>query len=112
MTTDHDEDLFDYAASEAAKEKALSDVSENNTEWTDIVLAKINTLPQGWSGIGENIRQLCADVGPPKHPNAWGAVINTAVRRGALVPTGRWLRMTGRTSHARQSPEYVKGEMA
>ena len=108
-------DLFDFiergrraqAAAEKARDEALAQVAANNPTWMDDALGAINNMPTCWAGIGEDLRGYVSSVvGDPGHPNAWGALINTAVRRGLLFPTGRYLKMRQKKSHARKTPEY------
>jgi hypothetical protein len=85
----------------------MAQVLENaGEEWREGVYSYIRNLPYGWKGIGEDIRLACPE--PPHHHNAWGAVISTAVRKGWLQPTGRYLKMRSTTSHARESKEYIR----
>jgi len=61
---------------------------------------------------GEDVRVLCAEVEiAPHHHNAWGAAINTMVRRGLLVPTGMFTQMKDVRSHARLTRVYRVGEI-
>ena len=56
---------------------------------------------------GEALRLMIERAGiTPHHPNAWGAFVAVAVRRGILVPTGRWEAMKAKRSHARRTPVY------
>lgn len=97
-------DLFSIAESRAARDQSLAQVSDNNETWGDRVLHRVSRLPAGWVGTGEDIRRMILDS--PGHPNAWGAIINAAVKRGYLVKTGQYLQMKSKSSHARMTPEY------
>ena len=99
-------DLFDLPASRQARDWALETVAARNAMWMASSLAKIQELPQGWTGTGEDIRRKIEDA--PAHHNAWGALIRTAQLRCYIVKTGRWLPMKSKTSHARMTPEYRK----
>lgn len=56
---------------------------------------------------GEDIRDLVLrHAPPPHHPNAWGALTMSLVRRGAVVATGTFTKMRTPTSHARRTFEY------
>ena len=90
----------------------LDQISLNNTEWINEVSGFIrDRIPCGWKGTGEDIRHLVINAGisKPKHPNAWGAVIMTAVKyRGWLKKTGVAVPMKDKTSHARLTWQYVR----
>lgn len=97
--------LFDYAASVKARDVGLADVTTHNAKWAELILAFIDGLPRGWTGLGEDIRKLW--YGPqPDHPNAWGAVIRVAVARKLLEKTGARQPMSAVTSHARLTDQY------
>lgn len=96
--------LFEAAG---ARDAALAQVSHNAGTFTDAALTALRQFPQGYEGTGEQIRLLIERRGiRPHHPNAWGAVINTAVRRGLLTDTGRMERMNTLKSHARKTSVY------
>lgn len=88
--------------------KAVLNVA--NEVWKEAVLGVINRLPQGWHGTGEDIRKAVyeAGVSDPHHPNAWGAMVRSAYSRNLIAPTGRWLPMLFKASHARRTMEWVK----
>lgn len=85
----------------------IAQVVQNNKDW---IARGIKRL-QGWRGAeftGEQVREWLIRQGfeEPTHPNAWGALINTAVRRGILVDTLRTVKMTAKKSHARRTPVW------
>lgn len=96
-------------AAEKARDKALAQVAGNNASWMDEALKAIATIAQHERMTGEQIRhyveQFCSK---PSHANAWGALIRTAQLRKLIAPTGRWLKMQDKQSHARQTPEYYR----
>ncbi len=94
----------------AARDEALSRVETNaGVAWNKAALHHIANLPDG-EYIGEDIRVSCEAVGiQPHHPNAWGALIRTAIARGLLIQTGRLRAMTGEKSHARRSEILTRG---
>jgi hypothetical protein len=100
--------LIAYA--EAARNRALHQVEQNNEEWFRLALLQIANLRkrEGQQEVtGEDIRRMLEPaIGKPSHPNAWGAVIATAMRRKLLFDTGRMGRMTSITSHARKTTIY------
>jgi len=92
------------------KEKGLKLVRENNENWMDDCVDFTTRwfIINGPSDFtGEDIRNGCEYyVGQPKHPNAWGALINTLIKRKIIVPTGEHRQMKDRSSHARSTPVY------
>jgi hypothetical protein len=59
---------------------------------------------------GEDIRRmLLPHVGHPASPNAWGALVNSAVRKAILKPTGHYRPMKDVRSHARKTAVYEFG---
>jgi hypothetical protein len=101
--------LLEYA--EAARNRAMRQVEQNNGEWFSIALLQIEQLGKRECQpemTGEDIRHTVEPaIGKPTHPNAWGAVIATAVRRKLIFDTGRVGRMTSITSHARKTTIYA-----
>ena len=92
------------------KEKGLKLVRENNENWMANAIALASYYAQFHIGdfTGEDIRSYCQIkfIGSPKHPNAWGALINTLLKRKIIVPTGEYRPMKDRSSHARSTPVY------
>ena len=97
-------DLFD---SRRARDRGMAATTETNPTFAEQVRYEIAWIPVGSDVTGEDIRAMCADRSiTPSHPNAWGAVINSAVRSGMLVATGEHRQMRAVKSHARQTPVY------
>lgn len=92
------------------KEIVLDQVGSNAGGWMGAVLLAVSDLADDHPGMtvtGEAIRNLVEAVaGSPHHHNAWGAATAQMVRKGYLIPTGRWVPMTGAKSNARRTPEY------
>jgi hypothetical protein len=98
---------FDLGESRAGRDEGIERIVSSNPDWLDRGLAFIESLTEGWQGIGEDIRFLAIPViGAPTKPKAWGALTRVAVRRGLLAKTGRYLPMKDVRSHARESREY------
>ncbi len=94
-----------------ARDADLAQVSEHNVEWMACALEVIETLPDDFRGIGEDINVLIKEkVGEPKSPNAFGALINKAKKRNLIRWTGEMAPMRGLKSNARMSFVYVKGD--
>ena len=59
--------------------------------------------------IGEDFRvwYLLNGGMTPHHHNAWGALLNVAVKKGIVAPTDRMRQMNTEKSHARRSPLWA-----
>ena len=92
------------------RDAVLAEVAENNTEWMAEALRAFEALPESWSGMGEDLRfaLVAHGVSAPKTPHAWGSLVGTLVRRGALVPTGERRPMRDAKSNGRRSDVYVR----
>lgn len=102
-------DQFDLFAGKAAKADGIASVKDHNVTWIDQGLAVIGALPVGWVGIGEDLRRIVVTrIGKPNHPNAWGALVNTSLKRGWFTPTGHWLSPADVKSHSRPTRQYRK----
>ena len=92
------------------KQAKLAQVEENSGGWMGEVLSAVADFADDHKGMvvtGETIRNIIEPIaGAPHHHNAWGAAITQMVRKGYLVPTGRWVPMTGPKSNARKTLEY------
>ena len=96
--------LFDAADQ---RDKALAQVQANAGDFTSRALGALRDFPDGFETTGEQIRVLLDRRGiRPHHHNAWGAVINIALRNGLLEDTGRMTKMSTAKSHARRTPVY------
>lgn len=89
----------------------ISNTAESKNGWMSTfftALQKVCRENVGQCWIGEEVRRavLAAGLSHPVHPNAWGAAITMGVRRGLLVETGNYRKMTTKASHARKTPEY------
>ncbi len=99
-------DLFDKKTAKEHRDSAIDRVSSNNQAWLFDALAHIPKLA-GETMTGEEIRlQVEIAVGPPKHHNAWGALIRQAIKEKLLIPTGQYKAMETPKSHARRTPAY------
>ena len=95
-----------------ARDRALKSVADNSEDWMEKALEALKYLSTRREWTGEDIRLLISKpgiVGAPHHHNAWGALINTAVRRKLIVATGRYESMKTTKSHARKTPVYRVG---
>jgi hypothetical protein len=97
-------DLF---AAAAARDKSLAQVMGHNEKWTARALNYIRLIGAGTILTGETIRERLVIAGiEPGHPNAWGSLIRLASRHRLIEPTGNYVPMRQKKSHARMTPEY------
>ncbi len=103
-----DKDFGPLFSGELLRDEGISKVSENNGKWMELCVTRFSHV--GWQDFtGEDVRFYCSQmVGCPTHPNAWGALINTLVRRKIIRPTGEYRAMRDDSSHARKTPVYSK----
>lgn len=107
MATQGVNEEFDDKSSKAARDEGINRVKKNNRQWCNTVIRVISGIHIGWTGTGEDIRRAWQNAGgpPPSHHNAWGAVINSAVKRGLLTKIGMQ-PMKFKRSHARLTAVY------
>ncbi len=107
-----DKDFGPLFSGELLRDEALEQVSSHNGKWMELCIKEAQyyvrtSLPISFTG--EDLRFHCQRaVGCPAHSNAWGALINTLVRRKIIKPTGEWRKMRDSSSHARRTPVYTK----
>ncbi len=110
-----DKDFGPLFSGELLRDEGIAQVSEHNGKWMELCVAEVERFTlqsdQGGEGnfTGEDIRFWCSrSVGCPQHSNAWGALVNTLVRRKIIKPTGEYRAMRDSSSHARRTPVYQK----
>jgi len=93
----------------------MARTTENNPDWSSLAILQLEQLAKsraGWANTeygvtGEDIRaMLITHVGYSSSPNAWGALVNRAVRKGIIVAAGQYRAMKDVRSHARETPIY------
>ncbi len=107
-----DKDFGPLFSGELLRDEGITQVSEHNGKWMERCLYFAGFYVWGGGSepfTGEDLRfYLSRVVGCPAHPNAWGALINTLVRRKIIRPTGEYRAMRDDSSHARKTPVYTK----
>lgn len=101
----------DMLEGQKARDEALESVLRRDWIWRAQIIDFIEKLPQGWVGTGEDVRHAAKEAGIPNppHHNAWGAAIMHAVKNKKwLMPTGKFLPMKDKSSHARMTREYAR----
>ena len=97
------------------RDEGMARVQENAATWSQAVwpllLRIVARLDEPFTA--EEVNLEIRHVAPePHHPNAWGALTNTAVRRGVYLKIDRTAPMTRPRSHARATPLYRRGVFA
>lgn len=117
MTTQLTLDSF---AARQLKDKGIDKILTNQAPWLDAAIEQIKSMKIPDRGLrasqapysdnsmpADQIRQRIQNtIGEPNHPNAWGALFRTAMRRGLLIDTGRMTKSSITTSHSRRIPVY------
>ncbi len=97
---------------EVLRDEGISKVSDNNEKWMERCIKEVSDwlpISERKTFTGEDLRfVLNCNVGCPAHPNAWGALVNTLIRRKIIKPTGEYRAMRDENSHARKTPVYSK----
>ena len=100
--------LVSSNAGRMLRDEGIKRVIENSETWQDRAL-RIIQAAQFDQVTGEELREpVVLAIGEPHHPNAWGALINTAVKRGLIVKTGQYTQMRRASAHARVNAIYRK----
>ena len=100
----------DLTAGKAARDEGMARVEENNATWAEQFYVFVALYPRGEEVTGEDLRYAAVEeIGAPESSNAWGAAINTCIRRGYLKKTGRRTQMRDPKAHARMTDIYVTG---
>lgn len=99
---------FDLFAGREARNTGIKTVTVNNEDWMERCMSAYDVFSRITPEFtGEDVRRYCESAGlHPKHHNAWGAFINSLVRRGSMIATGTYRQMKDKRSHARRTPLY------
>jgi hypothetical protein len=99
-------DYTNSTDSKEARDEALELVARNAENFMVLGMIKIRSMDG--EVTGEDIRIKLSECGiKPHHHNAWGALINSAIRHGILQATGEYRHMRVKSSHARRTPVYI-----
>jgi hypothetical protein len=114
----HEQLNFDLSESRRRRDAGIQRVTEHNESWHTKCLDYLGHLSKRSYPIipgdflGEDIRDLLTDViGEPRHVNAWGALIQAAVKKGYLLDTGRYTKARSVKAHARTVKIYRWGNV-
>lgn len=69
--------------------------------WRDAILHLISGYRRGTVFTSDRLRKTAIErsLGRPRHPSAWGNVVNRASADGLIKKTGRYLPSSIRTNH-------------
>ena len=92
-----------------AKDAAIDQVLDNaGLSWQERATAVLRGMTAS-EVTGEDVRLACEARGVrPHHHNAWGGLTSRLVKAGLLVPTGRYVAMKAKGSHARKTQVYYR----
>jgi len=89
------------------RNEMLERIRIKNRKWLAFALNLVEELDPSREWTGEDIRMhIRFLMNEPSHHNVWGVMINDAIRKRLLEPTGRWVAMQTEKSHARRTPLY------
>jgi len=101
---------YDLFSGSYLRDTGIALVTENAGDWMDNAKSLVSMFLARHPGrliTGDDIREVVQPrLGPPHHPNAWGALTRSMLVRGRLIPTGRLVKSTRATNHAHANPEY------
>jgi hypothetical protein len=96
---------------EQLRDEGCAQVLENAHPWSDIAFAALCDFVNAQTGYFTivDIRKHLDRAGiPTMHPNCIGALMRTARRQGVLVDTGRTVKNSLPSAHARRVPVYER----
>ena len=102
------EDLFQFSDNRAAllRNEAIDRVIGSNNHWIDQCIAGLPFFMKR-DFTGEDLRHFFESKGiRPNSPKAWGALVNTLIRRKLIRRTGERRHMRDSQSHARMTDVY------
>lgn len=98
-----------FADAKLARDDALDRVTTNAGPWIqaciDALTPEFKRTHPTFTGETLRISLLCK-IPEPHHHNAWGALTKTLLHRKIIKPTGRWVSMSTKQSHARATRVY------
>jgi hypothetical protein len=102
---------FDIKKAMQNKEDGVKKVLTSNILWLEAVSAQLRKISKEREGeflMGEDIRATLMDLGfEPNHPNAWGAMINSLIKKKVLIPTDEYRPTKDPRSHGRKTKVYI-----
>lgn len=98
--------LLDFIEASKARDAGISLATENAGDFITRALVVIASM-SGQEVQGENIRAECIARGvQPQSHKAWGALVQSAIKRGLLKPTGRFEKTKSVKTHCHPTQVY------
>lgn len=97
--------ILDFIEASKARDAGLTLAAENAGDFITRALAVIASMTGEVQG--ENIRAECIARGvEPQSHKAWGALVQSAIKRGLLKPTGRYEKTKSVKTHCHPTQIY------
>ena len=93
------------------KAAGILKIAAKNADWIAEASHVVKTkMPKLFKFTAEDLRDFLCDneVDPPKHHNAWGALMHTLVRDGLAFDTEESRLAKRASAHSRRLPVYVR----
>ncbi len=97
--------IFDPAAGRAARDTGMALALNASPTFNDQFFQFVLSLPIGWIGQCEDIREVWTGI-PPKSHYCWGAAWNSCIKKGLLLDTGIETQMKAKRSNGRRTHLY------
>jgi hypothetical protein len=97
-----------HSEGEARKMAGIEEVMENESRrWKDLAMsAVIELAKRNRTLTADDIREACAELGEPHHPNVWGGLTKSAQARGYISRTSKTVLSRRSDAHARAIPVW------
>ena len=97
--------ILDFIEASKARDVGLTLAAENSGDFITRALAVVASMTGEVQG--ENIRAECIARGVQPHSHkAWGALVQSAIKRGLLKPTGRYEKTKSVKTHCHPTQIY------
>ena len=97
--------ILDFIEASKARDAGLTLAAENAGDFITRAVAVIASMTGEVQG--ENIRAECIARGvEPQSHKAWGALVQSAIKRGLLKPTGRYEKTKSVKTHCHPTQIY------
>lgn len=93
------------------KTAGILKITAKNADWIAQATEVVRTqMPKLYKFTAEDLRDFLCDkeIDPPKHHNAWGALVNMLARADLIIDTGESKLAKRVSAHARRLPVYVR----
>ncbi len=99
--------MVDQVNGEVLRDRGIEQVLSHNVDWKDECLAAFAKWDLPPTFTGEDLRLHWEAMGlAPAHSNGWGGLIMRMIKRKLIEPTGEYVGMKAKSSHARKTALY------